>query len=146
MDKKFKTLNDDHTKKLMSERRKLLLELDALTNRIKGLDRALEILGIAPDITPDINDQVDFSSNEVSGSPVSLDYDIAKRNKRQSKVSIIRRVLTSAGDGGLSVKEVVDACRDLGVDLQPTSAASVLSRMKQKGEIRYGNGRYFGKS
>jgi hypothetical protein len=107
------------TQTLLNERLKLSAELEALQNKIRGLDLAIELL---------------------NAGARTLDNAPAQRGRGISET--IRTLLSEAGDDGLTVQQTIELAAERGQDVNKTSVSSLLSRMKRAGEVTYRRKRY----
>lgn len=110
--------------KLLEERQRLLTELEALKERIKGLDIAISILN-------------GESAEDRTEAP-------RVRRRRGNQKGIVLDILRNAGSSGLGAQDVVDRGKDQGIDLDRASVSSLLSRLKRDGVCAYNRatGRY----
>ena len=106
---------------LLDEHRRLQLELDALQNKIRGLEFAIEL------ITDEARKQE---------SPTS------PKGRERGITETIRSLLRDAGSSGLSPQMAVELAAARGQALNPTSVSSLLSRMKRDGQVAYRRKRY----
>ncbi len=107
------------TQTLVDERSRLTVELEALQNKIGGLDLAIELLNAG--------------TRKREGAPPARSRGISET---------IRTLLKEAGDGGLTVQRTVELAAEHGQTINRTSVSSLLSRMKRDGEVVYRRKRY----
>lgn len=109
---------------LFEERTRLQSELEALQNKIRGLDLAIEL------ITDEVEKQ---RTHAAAPQPVIRERGISET---------IRALLRDAGSAGLSPQMAVRLAAAQGQTLNPTSVSSLLSRMKRDGQVAYRKKRY----
>lgn len=102
--------------KLEDERARLLRQVEALQNEVRGLDRAIALY------------------QAESGQPKQR-----PKNVKQA----IQRIMEDAGLVGASVDEVVVTAKNQGVHLERGTVASNLSRGKAEGTYAARDGRYY---
>jgi hypothetical protein len=107
------------TQTLLDERSRLAAQMDALENKIRGLDLAIELL------------------NAGARPQESLP---SQRGRGISET--IRTLLKEAGDEGLTVQQTIELAAQRGQDVNKTSVSSLLSRMKRAGEVAYRRKKY----
>jgi hypothetical protein len=105
-------------RELISERDKLQLQIEALSNKVQGLEIAIKLVS---EETP----QTSFASD---GRP------------RVSETII--GLLQSAGEKGLKPREAIELAERNGKLLNRGSVYSLLNRMERNGIVRHENARY----
>jgi hypothetical protein len=102
------------------QRDRLLIEIEALRNKVAGLELALSLMG--------------------AESTTTDDRERPKESKglRQTLSDLLRE----AGTTGLNATSAVEVASRRGVHLDRQSVASTLSRMKKDGEVVYNGDRY----
>jgi hypothetical protein len=104
-------------RQLISERDKLQAEIEALRNKVGGLEIAIKLV-----------------SDEGSQTPAT---------ERISRVSeTLVNLLRSAGDNGLKPKEAIELAERNGKHLNRGSVYSLLNRMERTGVVVHENARY----
>ena len=93
-------------------------ELDALRNRLKGIDAAIAAL----------------SGNDTPPEP-------QRRNRRNVKQTAMELIL-EAGPAGVTAHEIVDRAAVLGRQFDRPSVSSLLSRLKREGILSFDGERY----
>jgi hypothetical protein len=106
---------------LRQERDRLVAEIDALTNKVSGLDLAIELITKSVDV-----DQKSESQSDRRGGTAEILYSL----------------LEHAGGLGLNVQEALEMAARRGNDLNKSSVSSLLSRMKRVGTVVYVGKRY----
>ena len=101
----------------MKQREAFLAEMEALRNRLSGLDLAIQL------ITQGENDGTE-------------------RERGHGITSTILRLLTDAGAAGISAEGAVEAAARQGIELNRSSVSSLLSRLKRAGTVVYADKRY----
>lgn len=110
-------------KMLADQRARLMSEMEALRNKIAGLDMAIALLR---------GDQ----SEEGVPSP-------SKRAKRGNVKEAVLDLISESGEAGLSATDCVAAARaSRGLDLDRGSVSSLLSRLKKDEVLFYDGERY----
>ena len=105
-------------KSLRQERERLLREIDALRNKVAGIDLALELISAAPPrVAPS-------SRSKVRVTPLILD------------------LLGAAGAEGLSARNLVERAAERGLALKRGSVNTLLNRMTKSGTTLREQGRY----
>lgn len=104
--------------RLLEQRDKLLSEIEALRNRVMGLEMAISLLDEAP------------------AAPV------AGRGKRSGIKQLVLDLLRECGASGLNAGVAVDIAARRGITLDRASVSSLLSRLKSEGVIAYDGDRY----
>jgi hypothetical protein len=105
------------TQSLLEERAKLMVEFEALKNKISGLDLAIRLIA----------DQVNRQDAFVG---------------RETITKTVRDLLSKAGAQGLDAKSIADSAEAQGFNVNRSSLSSLLSRMKRNGELVYRQRRY----
>lgn len=106
-------------KKLIEQRDLLLKEMDALRNKIAGLEMAISLLA-------------------GSGEPVE-----STRSRSSTSVkSVLLDMLKEVGTSGLNAPQAVDMANRRGMTLNLGSVSSTLSRFKTDGAVKYDGERY----
>lgn len=105
------------TEAIVEERNRLQAELDALQNKIRGLDLAIEL----------ITEEAEKLDPRPRASGIS---------------ATIRDLLHDAGPAGLNPQMAVELAAARGQTLSKASVSSLLSRMKRDGEVAYKGRRY----
>jgi hypothetical protein len=109
---------DAQMRRVVEQRDQLLAEMEALRNKIAGLDIAIGLL-----------------------SHSAADHD--EERLRQEKVTdTLIELLREVGTQGLNAKTATDIAADRGLPLKRQSVSSLLSRLKKGGIVVYENGRY----
>jgi hypothetical protein len=106
----------DNMKALIEQRDRLLLELEALRNKIAGLDLAISIL--------------QQGSPKGSNNPVSV-------SRRTGVKGFVLDLLGERGSAGLTAAVTVEIAGARGVLMDRASVSSLLSRLKQDGIVEY---------
>jgi hypothetical protein len=101
--------------KLRAERERLVRQVEALQNEIRGVDRAIGL----------------FSADE------------APRQRPKNVKDTVLRIVEQRGPIGATVDEVVKDALDQGIHLEKGTVASNLSRLKADGTFEGREGRYF---
>lgn len=109
--------------KLVEERVRLQKQIEALQNELKGLDRAISLLGGG-----------DETTGEGSARPRERG-----RNVKETVLTLVQQ----AGSKGVNVSEVLDNAQASGIRLERGSVSSLLSRLKREGVLEMDDGRYF---
>lgn len=106
--------------KLIEQRDRLLAEMEALKNKIVGLEMAMSLLNDEPD--------------RLGGTEPSP--------KRANVKGTILDLLREAGTTGLNAATAVETGRRRGVELDRGTVSSLLSRFKRDGLVVYDGDRY----
>lgn len=102
-------------KRLLEQRDKLLKEIEALKNKVEGIEMAMGLL----------------DRNDGAGSRIQT-------GKRRSNVKAhLIDLLTEAGTRGLNAATAVEMSQRRGIPLERPTASSILSRMKADGIAVY---------
>lgn len=109
-----------NVQRLVEQRDKLLAEIDALKNKVAGLEMGISLLG---------NDE------ENQGQPLSA---IAKINLKATIIDLLKE----AGTTGLNATSAVEIASRRGITLNRGSVASNLSRMVKDKAVTYDGTRY----
>jgi len=113
-----------HAEALLRQRERLVAELEALRNKISGLDLAIQLIT-----------QVD--------RPAAIPTERMERSDRGAGITTtIQRLLVAAGDTGINAEEAVEIAAREGIALNRSSVSSLLSRMKRAGDIAYVDKKY----
>jgi hypothetical protein len=107
-------------KAIENQRDRLLVEIEALRNKVAGLELALSLMG------------AESTAAEGREKPKE------SRGLRQTLTDLLRE----AGTTGLNATSAVEVAQRRGVHLERQSVASTLSRMKKDGELVYNGDRY----
>jgi hypothetical protein len=107
--------------KLKEERERLVRQIEALENELKGLDRAIALV----------------SGNE------QLPGERTVRERARNVKDTVLGLLAEAGKKGLTVNEVLDAARARNISLERGTVSSLLSRLKREETLEMENGAYF---
>lgn len=111
---------DMQRKAIEAQRDRLLAEIEALKNKVAGLELALSLLG---------GDQ----KSEEAAKP-----DRSRGGLRQ----VLTDLLREAGTTGLNAASAVEVAERRGMHLDKQSVSSTLSRMKAEGSVHYNGERY----
>jgi len=109
-----------NVQRLVEQRDKLLTEIDALKNKVAGLEMAIGLLG---------NDE------DSQGQPLSA---VARLNLKATILDLLKE----AGTTGLNATSAVEIAARRGITLNRGSVASNLSRMVKDGAVTYDGTRY----
>lgn len=109
-----------NVQRLIEQRNKLLTEIDALKNKVAGLEMAIGLLG---------NDE------ESQGQPLSA---LARLNLKATILDLLKE----AGTTGLNATSAVEIAARRGITLNRGSIASNLSRMVRDKAVTYDGNRY----
>lgn len=104
--------------RLLEQRDKLLSEIEALRNRVMGLEMAISLM------------------DETPAAPV------IGRGKRSGIKQIVLDLLRECGASGLNANVAVEIAARRGVTLDRASVSSLLSRLKGEGVVVYDGDRY----
>jgi hypothetical protein len=107
--------------RLMKERDKLFLEMQALRNKIEGLELAMTVL------------EKEDDGDETSGN---------ERAGRGKTKELVLSLLKQAGTTGLNAVSAVEMAKTRGFELARGTAASTLSRLKADGVAKHDGERY----
>lgn len=106
--------------KLKDQRDQLLKEIEALRNKVAGLEMAMSLL--------------DSNEDGVSSK---------KGSRRRGNVkSTILELLSEVGTTGLNANTTVEMAKRRGVDLDRASVSSLLSRLKREEVLDYDGDKY----
>lgn len=108
-----------NVKTLIEERDRLLREMDALKNKISGLELAISLI-------------------QKGGEPASTGQSIQHGGTK----SVLLQLLREVGTTGLTSSSAVEMASRRGMKLERGTAASTLSRMKADAIVVYDNDRY----
>lgn len=101
--------------KLEAEKGRLMRQIEALQNEVRGLERAIALCGA----------------------------DVAEKRERPKNVkATVITLVQDAGLIGMSAAEVVDEAQKRGLHLEKATVASNLSRLKLEGTLEIRDGRY----
>lgn len=106
--------------RLIEQRDKLLAEIDALKNKVAGLEMAMSLLG--------------GDDHQTELVPVS--------RPRQGIKGSILDFLTEAGTSGLNAARAVEIAERRGLHMDRQSVSSLLSRLKRDGVVVYEDEQY----
>ena len=106
--------------KLVEHRNQLLAEMEALKNKIAGLELAISLLE---------------SDKETKGDNESTP-------RRSNVKTTILDLLKEVGTTGLNAATTVEIASRRGIDLDRGSVSSLLSRLKRDGVVEYDGNRY----
>jgi hypothetical protein len=116
--------NRENMKRLLAERERLKTEIERLQHELKGLDRAIALMG-------GVGQVPEFE-------PVA-----AKTRGRNVKETVLS-IVGASGHAGISAVGVLDKAKELySVHLDRGSVSSMLSRMKKEGVLDMRDGNYF---
>jgi hypothetical protein len=110
----------EQRKAIERQRDRLLIEIEALRNKVAGLELALSLMGAE------------------SAAPEEREKTKENRGLRQTLTDLLRE----AGTTGLNATSAVDTAQRRGAHLDRQSVASTLSRMKRDGDVTYNGDRY----
>ena len=110
----------EQRKAIERQRDRLLVEIEALRNKVAGLELALSLMGTE------------------SNSPEEREKPKENRGLRLTLTELLRE----AGTTGLNAISAVEVAQRRGTHLDRQSVASTLSRMKKDGELVYNGDRY----
>jgi len=110
----------EQRKAIERQRDRLLVEIEALRNKVAGLELALSLLGA------------------LSNSPEEQERPKENRGLRHTLTDLLRE----AGTTGLNATSAVEVAQRRGIHLERQSVASTLSRMKKDGDVLYNGDRY----
>jgi hypothetical protein len=111
----------DKMKQLREERERLRAKMEALENQILGIDRAIAIL----------------EGTEHRGP------EERHRDRSRNVKDTVLGLISDAGEGGLSVNQVLDKARTKSIDLDRGTVSSLLSRLKREQTLDMKDGQYF---
>ncbi len=109
-----------NVQRLVEQRDKLLAEIEALKNKVAGLEMAISLLG---------NDE------DSQGQPLSA---VARLNLKATILDLLKE----AGTTGLNATSAVEIAARRGITLNRGSVASNLSRMVKDKAVTYDGTRY----
>ena len=109
-----------NVQRLVEQRDKLLAEIEALKNKIAGLEMAISLLG---------------NEEDNQGQPLSA---MAKLNLKATILDLLKE----AGTTGLNATTAVEIATRRGITLNRGSVASNLSRMVKDKAVTYDGTRY----
>jgi hypothetical protein len=109
-----------NVQRLLEQRDKLLVEIDALKNKVAGLEMAIGLLG---------------NEEDGQGQPLSA---VARLNLKATILDLLKE----AGTTGLNATSAVEIAGRRGVTLNRGSVASNLSRMVKDKAVTYDGARY----
>lgn len=116
----MESIPETHLQKLVQRRAELLTEMEALRNKISGLDIAVALLNSGW-VTPD--------GDEAYAGKVNT-------------TETIMGLLQKSGGTGLNAQTAVALAAGEGLSLNKGSVSSLLSRLKRDGIVIYENARY----
>jgi hypothetical protein len=108
-------------KRLREERERLMAQMEALRNQVVGIDRAIAVL-----------EGTEYKAPEER-----------QRDRARNVKDTVLGLLADAGDGGLSVNQVLERARTKGIELDRGTVSSLLSRLKREYTLDLETGRYF---
>ena len=134
---------------ILRERDALAAQIRSLQDQLAGLDRAVAILrredsGATPKAAA-------RAPKAVARAPKPLVKDAKPPAPRRTKraggprprnQALVLELLGEAGDGGLSVTDVLAAGASRGTPMARASISSLLSRLKRQGQVESRDGRY----
>lgn len=101
--------------KLEAEKNRLVRQIEALQNEVRGLERAIALCGA----------------------------DVAEKRERHKNVKgTVIKLVQDAGLIGMSAAEVVVEAEKRGIHLEKATVASNLSRLKLDGQLEIRDGKY----
>lgn len=106
-------------RKLIEQRDLLLKEMDAIRNKIAGLEMAISLL-------------------DGSGEP----SESIRTRSTTSVKAVILDLLREVGTSGLNAQQAVEMANRRGLTLNLNSVSSTLSRFKHDGAVKYDGDRY----
>lgn len=109
-------------KRLMQQRDQLLKQVEALNNRVAGLEMAIALI--------DSND-VPTEGSTFEAAP-----------KRVNVKTMVLDLLDEVGTTGLNAVTAVDIAKRRGIQLDKGSVSSLLSRLKKDDVVVYDNDKY----
>lgn len=109
-----------NVQRLLEQRDKLLAEIDALKNKIAGLEMAIGLLG---------------NEDDSQSQPLSA---VARLNLKATILDLLKE----AGTTGLNATSAVEIAARRGITLNRGSVASNLSRMVKDKAVTYDGSRY----
>ena len=107
---------------LLEQRERLVAEIEALRNKLSGLDLAIQLI--------------------TTGEGGMPERRLPEIERRQGIADTVQRLLTEAGTQGLNAEEAVETAAREGIDLNRSSVSSLLSRLKKAGSVVYVGKRY----
>ena len=110
----------EQRKAIERQRDRLLVEIEAMRNKVAGLELALSLIGAE------------------ATAPEEREKPRETRGLRQTLTELLRE----SGTTGLNATSAVEVAQRRGVHLDRQSVASTLSRMKKDGEVVYNGERY----
>ena len=108
-------------KRLIEQRDQLLTEMEAIKNKIAGLEMAISLL--------------DGDSASIENSP-------KKRGRRGNVKDVLLTLLMESGTSGLNANNAVEIAARRGIDLDRASISSLLSRFKRDNIVQYDGEKY----
>jgi len=109
-----------HMERLKEQRNQLIAEMEALKNKIAGLEMAMSLLN---------DDAIPVGGEQ-------------QRSRRTNVKETILDLLEESGTTGLNAATAVEIARRRGVELDRGSVSSLLSRFKRDDLVVYENDRY----
>lgn len=113
--------------RLLEQRARLSAEIEALRNKLEGLDLAIQLL----------------SSDEETRSDETPQGNAPRSPRRSNVKGITLQLLEESGSEGLSASEVVERAQNRGHTLDRGSVSSLLSRLKKEGTLIYDGSKYY---
>jgi DNA-binding transcriptional regulator LsrR (DeoR family) len=111
----------ENMKILIQQRDQLLSEIEALKNKVAGLEMAIGLLG---------------------GETVSSTADAGSPARRINVKATILDLLKEVGTTGLNAATTVEIAARRGIELDRASVSSLLSRLKREGTVNYDGEKY----
>ncbi len=125
-----------HAQALLLQRERLVAEMEALRNKISGLDLAIQL--ITQDEQPDL---AALPRPDVMALP-RLVARVERGERGAGITTTIHRLLVAAGPTGINAEEAVELAAREGITLNRSSVSSLLSRMKRAGDLAYVDKKY----
>lgn len=113
---------NEKMKRLIAERDRIKVQIEALQNQLKGLDIAIGLM----------------NGDETSVSVASTSRPRA-RNVKETVLTLVE----NAGEEGITVNGVLDAAKNNGTHLERGTVSSLLSRMRRENVLDMADGKYF---
>jgi hypothetical protein len=115
----IETVTAAHLRQLVSQRDQLVAEMEALRNKIAGLEMAIRLVSDGPEPGP--------------VSPTT-----GKIRVSETLLSLLRE----SGETGLKPRAAIELAAGRGIDLNRGSVYSLLNRMERAGTVVHEDGRY----
>lgn len=119
-----------HAEALLRQRDRLVAEMEALRNKISGLDLAIQLIT-----------QVDPPADAPTERAERMER-IDRGDRGAGITTTIQRLLVAAGATGINAEEAVEIAAREGITLNRSSVSSLLSRMKRAGDLAYVDKKY----